>query len=268
MNPFNNADYLRTSQYRTSANLSSRAALHGRFSTNPRGWLRWAFDELQPHLRGRVLEVGGGPGWLWRENAGRWPAEVRVCFSDLSSGMAREARAALPMAGFDFMNLDVQALPFDGGAFDVVVANHMLYHVPDLPRAAQELARVLAPGGVLFAATNGAAHLRELDDLIHTFEPRFASSLGALTASFALENAMAVLAPAFANVTLHRYPDALLVTEAQALTDYLLSFTGDDPFITPDRAGEATRFFQAHIDAAGGGLRITKDTGYALAIKP
>ena len=267
MNPFNNPDYLRATQYRTSANLSARAELHRRFSANPRGWLRWAYDELLSYLRGRVLEVGGGPGWLWRENGGRVPSGVRVCFSDLSGGMAREARAALPAAGFSFLNLDVQALPFAGGAFDVIVANHMLYHVPDLPRAVRELARVLAPGGVLFAATNGAAHLRELDDLIHIFEPRFADSFRALTGAFDLENALAVLGPAFARVTLKRYPDALIVTEAQALTDYLFSFTGADPFITPDRAGEATRFFQAHLDAAGGRLRIIKDTGYALAIK-
>jgi SAM-dependent methyltransferase len=267
MNPFNDPNYLRSAQYKTSANLGARAALHQRFSTNPRGWPQWAFDELLPYLAGRVLEVGGGPGWLWRHNVDRLPPDVRVTFSDLSAGMAREARSALPPTGFSYLNLDVQALPFAGAAFDVVVANHMLYHVADLPAAVRELARVIVPGGVLFAATNGANHLREFDELIHAFEPRFADSFGSLIGSFALENAVDVLAPAFSRVELHRYPDALLVTEAQPLADYLLSLNGDDPYLTPDRASEAVRFFQARLDAAGGGLHISKDTGYALAIK-
>jgi ubiquinone/menaquinone biosynthesis C-methylase UbiE len=265
MNPFSDPRYLRMAQYKDSGNLGARAALHQRFSTNPRGWPRWAFEALLPYLRGQVLEVGGGPGWLWRQNADRLPPGVRVCFSDLSAGMAREARSALPAAGFAFLNLDVQALPFPDGTFSTVIANHMLYHVPDLPRAVRELARVIAPGGVLFAATNGASHLRELDELIHAFEPGFHDSFGALISTFSLENAAAVLASGFAHVELHRYPDALWVTEAQPLTDYMLSLTGDDPRLTPARAAEATRFFQARLDAAGGGLPITKDSGYALA---
>jgi SAM-dependent methyltransferase len=149
-----------------------------------------------------------------------------------------------------------------------VVANHMLYHVPHLPLAVAELARVLARGGVLFAATNGLGHLREFDELIHAFEPRFESRFAPLIAGFSLENAVEVLAPAFGQVSLHRYPDALAVTEAQPLADYLLSFAGDDPHLTPTRAAEAARFFQAKLDAAGGVLHISKDTGYALASKP
>ena len=66
MNPFNDPQRLRTGQYKTSNNLTARAALHQRFSTNPQPWPQWVFAELAPHLRGRVLEVGGGPGWLWR----------------------------------------------------------------------------------------------------------------------------------------------------------------------------------------------------------
>ena len=50
---------------------------------------------------------------------------------------------------------DVQALPFKDDAFDVVIANHMLYHVPDPDRGVAELARVVHRDGVVLAATNG-----------------------------------------------------------------------------------------------------------------
>ncbi len=264
MNRLKDPTYLRTQQYQDSTNLGARAALHRRFGTNPYGWLRWSFDRLRPHLRGRVLEVGGGPGWLWRENADRLPDGLRVCFSDLSSGMAREARAALPASGFDMLNLDVQDLPFPDRVFQAVVANHMLYHVPDLPRAVRSLGRVLAPGGRLFAATNGLAHLKELLDLAREFEPSYAADMPTLLGSYNLEAAADVLAPEFAHVEVHRYPDALWVTEARPLADYLGSMSSAAVYISRDRLPALEAFFQARIERDGG-VRITKDAGYALA---
>jgi len=40
-----------------------------------------------------------------------------------------------------------ERLPFDDRYFDRVLAIHVLEHLPDLPRALDEIARVLAPGG-------------------------------------------------------------------------------------------------------------------------
>ena len=60
---------------------------------------------------------------------------------------------------------DAQELPFPDDAFDVVVANHMLYHVPEPARAAAEIGRVLRPDGLLLAATNGPDHLDVIADI-------------------------------------------------------------------------------------------------------
>ena len=57
----------------------------------------------------------------------------------------------------------VEAIPSVEGAFDVAVANFMLYHVADLGRALGELARV-APA--LVAATMGFDQLREMWNLV------------------------------------------------------------------------------------------------------
>ena len=166
--------YLREEQYKTPANLSARAGLHERFSTAPGAWLPWVMDQIALLPGERVLEVGGGPGGLWRENAGRLPAGLQVCFGDFSPGMLRSARERLNgLRGFGFANLDAQNLPLPAGAFDLVIANHMLYHVPDLPRAVRELARMLRPGGRLCAATNGARHMAEFYALMHTFDARY-----------------------------------------------------------------------------------------------
>ncbi|HSI70037.1 MAG TPA: methyltransferase domain-containing protein [Gillisia sp.] len=42
---------------------------------------------------------------------------------------------------------DICDLPFEDNAFDFILCNHVLEHIPDDTRAMQELLRVLAPGG-------------------------------------------------------------------------------------------------------------------------
>ncbi|OWJ65640.1 class I SAM-dependent methyltransferase [Inquilinus limosus] len=48
---------------------------------------------------------------------------------------------------FADVQADLTALPFADGTFDVVIANHVLEHIPDDAAAIAELARVLRPGG-------------------------------------------------------------------------------------------------------------------------
>ena len=60
--------------------------------------------------------------------------------------------------------IDAQALPFEDGRFDLIIANHLLEHVPQPERAIAEFSRCLAPGGMLIAQTPYAPKLH------HTFE--------------------------------------------------------------------------------------------------
>src|SRR5581483_3702094 len=105
-------------------------------------------------------------GWLWRGNLDRLPPSCDVVASDYSPGMAAEAGAALDDARFAMLATDAQALPFGDATFDAVVANHMLYHVPDLDAALSEFSRVLRPQGRLVAATNGRGHFKEVRDIL------------------------------------------------------------------------------------------------------
>ena len=159
-------------QYRTSANLSRRADLFKRFGTG--GWHAWVFDHLlAAGLPGaaRIADIGGGPGWLWQHNAARIPAGWLVTHTDLSPGMVAEARANIVRPGSAFDVVDAQQLPFADASLDAVVANHMLYHVPDRARTISEFARVLKPRGQLFATTNGEEHMAEIPVLIARVQP-------------------------------------------------------------------------------------------------
>lgn len=265
-----NPDYLQRTQYKTSANLTARIELHRRFSTNTYGWHRWVFDQLSPQPGTRILEVGGGPGWLWRENLDRLPVDLQICFSDFSPGMVTEANASLGAdARFTFVNADVQAIPFPTDTFDIVIANHMLYHVPRVALGMRELARVTRPGGCVYAATNGLDHMQDLQKLVSAFDARDSGVVAPdqFARAFGLENAPEILSQAWVGVEVRRYPDALWVTEAQPLTDYVLSMGwGHISEINPARVEAFTAFVRAKLQAEGG-IRIRKEAGLAFGYK-
>jgi SAM-dependent methyltransferase len=108
--------------------------LHERFSTKPRGPLRWIFEQLDLSAGARIIELGCGNGALWWENRERIPNSWRLTVTDLSPGMLSEASERLqgmPQL-VDFQAADIRALPFAGGAFNAAIANHMRAVTPEL----------------------------------------------------------------------------------------------------------------------------------------
>ncbi len=261
-------------QYRDSANLGARAALHERYSTNPHPWFRWVFDQLDLPDDTRVLELGCGPGILWVENLDRVPDGWCVTLTDLSAGMLEEARGKLH-EGLNhgaFQVADAQDLPYDDSAFDAVIASHMLYHVPNRQRALREIARVLVPGGRLYAATNGAGNLDRLRVLKRTYFPQYAATEEeSRLEGFALENGTAQLRQVFSDVVLRRYRDALVVTETEPLVAYVRStmFAQAAQRELPPREfegilGALRRDLDEEL-ARHGAIRIAKEMGLFIA---
>src|SRR5512138_1738048 len=195
---FTDPQYLKTEQYRDSTNLDARVDNHLRFSTNPYGWFHWVFDTLEKlPANANILELGSGPGYLWSHCADRIPAGWRITLSDLSPGMVDAAWRNLVVLGraFKFEQIDAQSIPYPDGSFDAVIANHMLYHVPDRAKAIQEIARVLRPGGHLIATTVGDHHLDELHEWLHF--AHMDKSFEEFSRAFTLENGMEQLTPFF-----------------------------------------------------------------------
>ncbi len=251
--------YLRAEQYRDEGNLAARIDLHQRFSTNNEGWFRWLFDHLNLPNGARVLDLGSGRGDLWWENQDRLPATWHLTLVDLSPGMLAAARRRLGDVEphLIFCVADARFLPFTDGAFDAVIANHMLYHVPDRPRALREIRRVLRPGGHLYAATNGRHHLRELEELIATYAPEVAPENARL--GFSLDNGAQQLRPWFAQIVRDDYADALEITEAEPLVAYVLSTAAKASLNSEHLA--ALRNAVVRQIAEAGAFRVTKETG-------
>ena len=256
---FSDPDYLRTDQYRDDANLSARVDIHRRFSTNPQGWYGWFIDRILLPAGTDVLELGCGEGGMWAANRDRIPTDLRLTLTDFSSGMLEAARTRLGflLPGVRFAVVDCAAIPFADASFDVVIANHMLYHVPDIPRALAEIRRVLRPDGQFHAATNGRRHMLELDWLVERFAPEAENENAARW--FGLENGAEQLARVFALVERNDYVDALAVTDAEAVIRYVRS-TAAGPLFTDERIEALRRAVNDEI-ATHGAFRITKSTG-------
>ena len=246
-------------QYATDANLQARIGLHARFATDP-GWGGWLFEhELGAVPAGaRILEVGCGPAnTLWGANLDRIDPGWRVTLTDQSPGMIEAAGGALAQRA-EYVVADVQELPFADASFDVVLANHMLYHVPDRPRAFAEIRRVLATDGAFHAATNGRGHLEELRALVGPTW-RFLQH----NEAFGLETGPPQLEEYFDDVQVERFETGLAVTEVEPVLAYVRSSESYD-------GGDLT-----HVEAAveeaiarDGVFRITTTPGLITCRKP
>ncbi len=250
--------YLLTEQYRDGSNLNARISLHARFSTNPYGWFLWVFDQFNLPSRCRMLELGCGIGDLWLNNLHRIPKSWDITLSDFSAGMVYQACKNLhDHSQYKFGIIDAQAIPFDDKSLDAVIANHMLFHVPNRPQALSEIRRVLKPAGRLYATTAGEKHLHELPELVGKFDPKLTEELR-WPIEFNLENGVAQLTQWFSHVTVRRYEDSLRVTQAAPLVDYVLSSTRLE--LNVDRRDEFEEFIEQEL-TNNGVIHITKDSG-------
>ncbi len=208
-------------QYATNANLRTRIALHDKYSRTPVHFPHWVFDGYAFGDDADVLEVGCGDGNIWRENLDRIPPGWRLTLTDFSAGMVEAARAAVGDRA-QYAVADVQELPFADASFDVVIANHMLFHVEDRPRALAEIARVLRPGGQFRATTIGLDHLREIRELA---PPPPDSQWAHTRGRFTLEQVPDELAPFFVDVEIEPVPEPLdlEVTKLDDLLDFVRS---------------------------------------------
>lgn len=266
-------------QYRCPDNLQARIALHRRYSRNPYPWFHWLFDNLLEHLPDSapldILELGCGSGQLWQDNLPKLPAHWRVTLSDTSAAMLATAQQALPARRFRFATINAEQLSLAPASVDVIIANHMLYHLSDVPAALEAIARSLRPQGCLFAATNGEDNMLELAQALdQAFAPCPAAQRPhdprQATARFTLENGLPLLEPHFEQLQRYDYPDALEVDDVAVLMAYVRSLqtkTLEESSCFDAAMARLEAIFQAERQAAGQ-VHIRKYSGLLQACHP
>ncbi len=113
-------------------------------------WAPRLVDAVDVGGRDRVVDVACGTGLVARHAASRLHSEGVVVGVDINEGMLEVARRLAPE--LDWRVGDAMGLPFDDGAFDVVLCQFALMYFADRVAALREMRRVLRSGGRVGAA--------------------------------------------------------------------------------------------------------------------
>ena len=256
-------------QYKNGANLDIRIQLHDRYTTNPEGWFRWIYRQLELKPGQRVLELGCGNGQLWKDNLDRLPPGVQIVLSDASPGMVEDARESLRTREdprFSWKVFDCARIPFPDRSFDLVIANHLLFYVKDIGAALEEASRVLKPGGLFCCSTYGREHMKEISQMGREFDARMKLSDVNLYEIFGLENGEEELRPYFSDIQKLIYEDSLNVDQTGPLLEYILSCHGNQNDVLNGRYEDFRRFLDRKMEKQGT-IRITKQAGIFLCGK-
>lgn len=207
-------------QYASSSGLNTRISFHDRYSTNKTGYGSWILSNYEIAEGANVLELGCGTASMWAEQDDLIARCGVLTLTDLSEVMLSAARGNIgERKNVAYALADIQDIPFMDDSFDVVIANSMLYHVPDLEKGIREVRRVLKNPGVFYCATYGEHNFTdvlakwfELDG--EAFTPNH---------NFTMQNGKKILRSAFENVEARFYEDSLRTTNIDDLIDYLRS---------------------------------------------
>ena len=246
-------------QYQNASNISARIRLHEMYSQNQTGWFPWIYHNCKITDGMRILEIGCGDGTLWNENMAKLPQNISAVLSDISEGMLRDVRRRIGSdSRFSFQAFDCHRIPFVSDSFDLVIANHVLFYCDDIAKVCREVSRILVPGGRFLCSTYGASHMQEIPALVQEFDSRIQLSGDALYARFGLENGAELLAPYFSEISTQLYDDALYVTDAAPLIEYILSCHGNQNQYLLERYQDFRRFVEKKTLK---GFHITKSAG-------
>lgn len=204
-------------QYKGSSNLDIRIKLHQKYSKNKMGISNWYFSIYEIEEGMNVLELGCGTGSLWVDRDDVIKRCETLVLSDLSDGMLATAKENIgEKSNVYYQQIDIQDIPFEDETFDVVIANYMLYHVPNLEKGISEVKRVLKSGGHFYAATSSEKGIMETVVEMLKLDYQYSNP-------FSLENGEEKLAPFFDYVERKIYEDSLEITNVDDLVEYLYS---------------------------------------------
>lgn len=210
--------------YLTDESLRIRQETHELYSEPKLDFPRWALDSVSWRGDETVLDIGSGPGRYYSALQERFP-EIEYYACDLYAGMVQTHphKKTLALA-------DAQRLPYPDATFDVVMANHMLFHVPNVERALREIRRVVKPTGFVMVTTNSIHTMPEFQALmrraITLLSPPGTANVsvpGQHTDPFTLESGTRLLCHHFFAVVRYDLPRALVFPSAEPALAYLNS---------------------------------------------
>jgi ubiquinone/menaquinone biosynthesis C-methylase UbiE len=258
-------------QYQTSTPLQKRIQLWS-LGSNQMPFHLWIFQKIVFQPFQHILVLGAGTRNLWKHNLTHIPPNQKIILSDFSQAMVthliKEFSGKYP--GFTFKKIDAQRIPFSDDSFDILIANHMLYHVPNLELALHEIARVLTPQGSVYGSTIATEHTHEIYHLLETFGIEISAQKAEIFSEFHLQSGKTQLETFFNHVELLRYENIVHTTEdcKEVLFDYI-----DSWFLSKDSSsywklrGKIQQKIREHIKQQGN-FQVSGQSGILIASHP
>ncbi len=208
--------------FATDRNLRIHEETHANYAVPRVDFACWTLDTLNWTGDEVILDIGAGTGRHYARLLEKQPG-IRYYALDFSPYLLQMH----PSDGACLTLGDAMELPYAADSFDVVMANHMLYHLKDIDGALAEIKRVLKPAGRMLASTDSLHTLPELQVLLRRAimllgEGGARAQPPALPCeSFALENGTRILSQHFYAVVRHDLPCELIFTDIDPALDYL-----------------------------------------------
>lgn len=215
-------------QYKNESNLEKRIQIH-QYGTSKESWFEFLARNITFTDNCTILEIGCGTGALWKNLLHSRPAIKKIVLSDFSEGMLTKTRDTMAefeqIYDIEYKKIDATSIPYENGSFDVVIANHVLYHISDSQKALSEISRVLNSKGIFFATTIGKDNMNELKLIIEKYFPNLDNNLffNKFLENFSLENAISKTDMFFKNSLRVDYEDNLIIPDPKPIIDYIES---------------------------------------------
>lgn len=254
-------------QYITDEKLNSRLRFHS-YNINKTDWTNWCFSQIKFSSKARILELGSGTGGFWYSNSKSIGNKWDITISDFSEGMLLRAKDNLKDINhnFSYKQIDAQDIPYEDESFDIVIARHMLYLVPDIEKAIKEMKRVLVKGGTLYITTNSCMAMAELNELIKNFDFKLGLHTNGMCDRFDLENGYLLLKKYFDEVKVDILEGKIVIDDAELVASYKASTIKGSSVLFGNKRREFTKYLENYIKEKGK-LSITTKAGIFKAVK-
>ena len=244
-------------QYKTAENLNARGNLHS-YNTNKTDWNNWCFSQMQIPNKAKILELGCGTGDFWYKNRHYLKNGGSITLSDFSIGMLESTKKKLDKVDYNFTYevIDAQDIPYGNECFDIVIARHMLYLVPDIEKALSEIKRILIEGGTLYVTTNTHDSMAELNALVEKFDSKMGLHNNGMGDRFDMEGGYLLLNKYFGEVKTEILQGKIVVDDAEPIVAYKASTVKGSSILVGEKKQQFMKYVEDYIKK-NGNLSIT-----------
>lgn len=248
-------------QYKSDKNLNLRSNLHS-YNINKVDWDKWCFNQMNFPKNTRILELGCGIGKLWNKNKDRIRKDLNIVLSDFSNSMLKIAKDKLKEIDYEFAykKINAEEIPYEDESFDIIIAQHMIYFVPNIEKALAEIKRILSPGGMLYVTANSCESMAELNELTEKFAPNLGLDSNGFSNRFNLENGRVILEKYFSEIDMEILDGKIIIEDAKPVVSYKASTIQGSSILVGETKREFTKYLEDYIKK-NGNISITTKVG-------